>query len=931
MKCIQLEWRRRPQHALALAALLVLAACGQDKPQALVDGGKAAIAKADYKTAVIQLKTALQKEPESVSTRVLLGQALFGAEDYPGAAVEWAKALDQGADADAVVPDLARALLKAGEHKKLVALYANTTLKNPDRQALLKATVSSAWAALGDSAKSAAALDAALAASPDQPQVAMLRVRRLAIEQKLPEALAVIEKLLARDAKQPEAWVLKADLLGMMGQSADVSDAAFREALALDKANVPAHFSLINSMLRKPDLPAARKQAEAFKAALPTHPLNLFVEAQLAYADGNYTKARDLAQQLMRQSPNNVGILQLAAVIAAQSREWAQAETHYTKALQIDPALSSARRGLAQVYIALGQPTKSLQTLKPLLAGQGNEGREAETLSLAGEAELALGDAEAAETYFSRAAKIKPDDTAVKTALAMAHMSRGDTGTAFAELNSAAAASPSIIAELALYSARLKRREYDAALAAVDLIAKKQPKNAEVLGMRGRVYLARQDLVKARKAFEEQAKAEPTLFSAVSNLAALDVLERKPEAARKRLEAQIEADPKNVYALLMLAGLRAETGAPVDDVKKLLASAIQAAPQSPSPRMELIALTLRKRLYKEALVAAQEAAAAMPNDPYVMDAVGRAQMEAGDVEQAISTFRKLAGTDGKSGVAYTRLADIYKATGKREQAEVALRKALDIEPGMVQAQQALIDLLFASNRKADALELIKRMQRDTPNLPAGYSFEAAYQLKLNAVDAAVAAYRSGLAKTGNAALALELHRLYARAGRRDDADRFAAGWLKDHPKDAAFEYQMVETDIGRNDLEKAEVRLLRLQVDNPDNALALNNLAYVMLMRGRPGALVYAQKAAELAPESGRVLDTLATALVAEKLFDKALAAQKRAVERTPLDDPMHLRLAQIAIKAGDKTLARTELTRLQGLGTKFKAQDEVTRLLKNL
>jgi hypothetical protein len=41
------------------------------------------------------------------------------------------------------------------------------------------------------------------------------------------------------------------------------------------------------------------------------------------------------------------------------------------------------------------------------------------------------------------------------------------------------------------------------------------------------------------------------------------------------------------------------------------------------------------------------------------------------------------------------------------------------------------------------------------------------------------------------------------------------------------------------------------------------------------------------------------------------------------------LNLAGIALKAGDKTLARTELTRLQALGAKFKQQDEVSRLLK--
>jgi hypothetical protein len=65
--------------------------------------------------------------------------------------------------------------------------------------------------------------------------------------------------------------------------------------------------------------------------------------------------------------------------------------------------------------------------------------------------------------------------------------------------------------------------------------------------------------------------------------------------------------------------------------------------------------------------------------------------------------------------------------------------------------------------------------------------------------------------------------------------------------------------------------------------------------------------------------------------LDQALVTQKQAVAASQDNDVLRLHLADIALKANDKALARTELTRQQGLGDKFKQQDEVTRLLKTL
>jgi putative PEP-CTERM system TPR-repeat lipoprotein len=916
---------------LPLTAVLVLAACSRDKPQELIQDGKAALAKRDFQTASIQFKNALQSNPASTETRVLLGRSLLGRGENAPAIVEFTKALEGGGSTDEITPLIAKAILQSGDFKKAVGTYGKTVLKDKSAQAQLQTLMSTAWAALGEPEKSKASLEAALNLAPDYAPAILLQARQTASKGDIAGALALIDKQLAKDATLDDAWVLKGDLQSQKPEGAKLAQESYRKALQLDATNSSANFALMNLLLRTKDFAGAKSQLEVLKTNLPKSPVTNYVEAQIALTDGNLAKAREIAQQLRLKAPDNAVILQLSGSVALQMREYVQAESFYSKALQIAPAAVTARQGLGKVYLRLGRPAKALEALKPILEYPAEVFDAPAVYALIGEAELALGDAGAAEKYFGLAAKVDPDNAWIKTSLAMTRMTKGDTAVAFSELADVASNSKEIVAEQSAFSSRLRRREFDEALVIADQIAKKKPQSYISHAMRGQFFLARRDYVQARKEFENQLKADPGSFDATMKLAGLDIVENKPVEAKKRLQAAIKDDPKNVYAAIALARLLLTTEAGLDEAKQVLKNAIQASPQEVEPRLQLIALTLRKRQYKEALSFAREASSAMPNNLAVMDAVGRAEMEAGDVEQAIRTFRKMAGADERSALAYTRLSDIYKSTGKRDQAAVALKKALEIEPSVLPTQVAYVQLLTDLDRKAEALEYAKRLQRDAPTNPSGYNLEAALHIYLKAIDPAIAALRAGVAKTDDEHLALSLYRLLTRAGKAEEGDRFAASWLKSHPKDSNFSYQVAEFAMDRRQFDQAQARLLSLQAEQPDSVLILNNLATVMVLSGKPGAIDFAQKAVDLRPDDGRVLDTLASALAQAGQFDKALIIQKQAVELAPGIEPLHLRLAQIAIKANDKVLARTELTRLQGLGAKFKAQDEVTRLLKTL
>ena len=77
---------------------------------------------------------------------------------------------------------------------------------------------------------------------------------------------------------------------------------------------------------------------------------------------------------------------------------------------------------------------------------------------------------------------------------------------------------------------------------------------------------------------------QPTYFPAVANLAQLDLQEKKPEAAKKRFEAILEKDKKNVQAMIALANLALSQGQDKEATDWLERSASGESGCSPASR-----------------------------------------------------------------------------------------------------------------------------------------------------------------------------------------------------------------------------------------------------------------------------------------------------------------------------------------------------------
>jgi putative PEP-CTERM system TPR-repeat lipoprotein len=909
-------------------ALLAAAGCGRDTPESLTAAAKAAGERNDPKAAVVHLKAALQLEPGNPQTRYLLGKALLDAGDPAGAVIELSKVRDQKHPDEQVLPPLTRALYLLGDHRRLATQYSDVTLAEPKAQAELKANVAAAWAGLGDRARTEAALAAALQADPNNASAGVLQARIVAGAGRMDEAMKLARAVVDRDPRAYEAWHLIGELRQFGDKDMKAAAEAFRKSISIEPANIQAHLSLLAMHIRDRDIAGARAQAEELRKVLPRHPQMIFVDAQLAFHDAKYTRARELAQALLKVVPTHTGVLQLAGASEAQLGSMVVAEAHFAKALQVNPQLLLARRNLAQVYLRIGQPARALDTLRPLLApGAG----DANARALAAEAALALGDSGTAERLFLEASRLEPDDERIRTALALTNLSRGDAERAFVDLDKIARASTATYADLAIVSARIKRREFDQALAAVDALEKKGGDRTLAPNLRGRIHELRGDFAAARKAFDAALAADPRFFSAVASLAALDLRENKPEAATARFDAAIQADARNHLAYMGKAAIMIRGDADFEAVRKVLAEAIQAAPSDADPRLQLIEYGLKKRQFKEVLVIAQQAGAALPNQPRVLDALGRAQAQSGDRLQAASTFQRAANLDPGSALPHVRLADVYKADGKRQAAVAALKRALEIDPGLDEAQVSLVETLVAERRVDEAVAVARGLQKN-PRLTAGWLLEAAIHMRGRDFAKAETALRAGLKQHPDSSdLAVRLHQVLGTSGRGADARRFAEDWVRQRPNDSVLSYQLATAAITRNDMAEAETRLRDLVKRHPEHALALNNLAWVLTFTGKPGAVAFAERAVARLPGHPGVQDTLAMALAAEGQATRGLELQKKVVALQPEDDGLRLNLARIAKAAGDTALARAELERLIAKGQMGPFHGEAVKLLKTL
>jgi len=277
------------------------------------------------------------------------------------------------------------------------------------------------------------------------------------------------------------------------------------------------------------------------------------------------------------------------------------------------------------------------------------------------------------------------------------------------------------------------------------------------------------------------------------------------------------------------------------------------------------------------------------------------------------------------------LAQAHMASQQPDEAIKALRAALAIRPDLTAAQRDIAAIYVATARHDQALREAKALQAERPNDPIGFVVEGEIYLAQKKLDQAEKTYRAALKKFDLPALLTRTHSILEASGKRGEAEALAEDWIRRQPKDAAVLAYLGDRDIGAKRYESAEARYRRALERAPDNALFLNNLAWVSYELKRPKSLEYAERAYELAPQQPAVMDTLGMILVGSGQTERGLELLGRAAELAPDAHQIRLNFAKALIKAERRAAARKELEQLARLDAKLPVQQEAAKLLAAL
>jgi putative PEP-CTERM system TPR-repeat lipoprotein len=891
--------------ALALSLGMALGGCQRSPdPAKLVAEARQYRQAGDVNAAVIQLKNALQKDPDNRDARRLLGEIYIDQADPVSAEKELRRAMQLGAPSIELVILLGKSVLLQGQYTRLLDEF--TSAPDPAGQPAILALRAGALLGLGKLPEAKTLFEEALRAEPALAD-ALLGLARIAMAEHQPEPAArLVGRALAAHPLDADSLRLKGDLLRIDGKP-DAALAAYRAILAVHPHNAQARVDVASLLTDNGKFAEARAELKAARKLSPGRLSVAYAQAMLDYRESKYPAATETLQQILRAAPDYTPAILLLGAIEWSTGANALAEQHLQTFLAAYPAHLHATKLMAALDLRVNNSEAALALLAPALK---NHPGDADLLTLAGEANMRARRFDRAADYFEQASALRPRQPNLLTAAALGRLGNGETERALAGFEQAAVLDiKSPRTGTLLVMSYLRANSLDKALGAVRDM-ERQGDSASVQNLKGGVLLARQDVPGARASFGKAVALDPLYLPALDNLAQLDVLEHRPADAARRYQDALARSPHNTALMEALARLAARRGLALE-ATGWLERACRDNPDSVPLALRLADAYVRGGDAPRALVLAQKLQVSHPANPDVVGMVAQLYALRQNLPAAAETYSRLAQLMPASARPQLRIAATYLAMHDESAALAALRRAAALEPDLMEAQQMLSKLLIGQKNFADAAAVASALQQRRPKSGGGYQLEGDVKSAQGLPAAALAAWERGFALEPSGDLVMRLAGALGALGKTADADARMAQWLRQHPDDVGARLHDASSKLVRNNVRAAIVQLEAVLRQAPNNVLALNELALASQRIGDGRALGYAERAHALAPVSAGVMDSLGWICFEGGDLARALPLLRKASALAPASPEIGYHFAVVLAKSGDKRGARDELERL--------------------
>jgi tetratricopeptide (TPR) repeat protein len=486
-------------------------------------------------------------------------------------------------------------------------------------------------------------------------------------------------------------------------------------------------------------------------------------------------------------------------------------------------------------------------------------------------------------------------------------------------------------------------------------IVKIEPKSVDNRLLLGRLFRLNNDLQKAEQEFKTAVKLQPDSEEAVTTLAylyneegdatrAVQVLSSVPDTGRSAkmysalgytYEQQkqykeainsyrraIEMDRDNLDAIRGLAENLMNDGqsdAALEQYKVIA----DANPEDAQTYLHMAEIYRKSGKFDLALENLKKAESMVQDSievPYNMAAVYQAQ---GRYDEAAQTLQDLLKKTEKPENNYTqgernnravfleRLGTVYREQSKHADAIEAFRKMIPLgDDNAVRGYQQIIDTYRDAKQWQQATIVAKEAVLKLPNDRGLQMVYAAQLADSGQPDKALVEVQSLLkGKPEDRDVYITLAQMNTRLRRWDDAQQALdkAEQFSTKPDDKEYVFFLRGSSFERQKkYEQAEEMFRKVLASDPQNAMTLNYLGYMLADRGvkLEEALGLIKKAIELEPSNGAYMDSLGWAYFRMGKYDQAEEELVKASQRIGTDPTVHDHLGDVYQKTGRLKLA---------------------------
>lgn len=925
-------WNTRMRPLAAALLLLAGSATAAADLARELDKAEQLRAQGQLGAAIIELKNALQDEPDYGPGRRLLGVLYVELGNGAEAEKELLRARRLKVRETGIALPLAEALLLQREYQRLLESVQPVSGMSMRDVADLRALRGEALLALGRQGDAEAAVKSALATDPAAPR-AQIAEARLALAARHPDtARQRLQTVLSAPLPQPVEHIAQA-LLGdveIMARRLPEAAKAYDRAIATGRPHQALAIQLKRGLLRidlgDPD--GARADLGAVNARLPDLPLPHFGFGLLAYRQGRYADALDSFERALQRDHENPDIhAKIAATrIALGQRE--QAVTDLEKFLQEHPDSDPILRLLATIRLQQGDTAGAQKLLRHVLELHPDDNA---VLDMLGAIALARGEAREGEPLLRRSVERDPDSAAARYRLGLGLLALGDRENGLRELAQATQLQPGQERyEYALALGLLRSGQHAEAVAAAQRLQALWPDRNEPLLLEGIARASALDTEGASAAFERVLARSPGDPAASGGLATLDLQQGRPDKARSRYRAVLEQHPGHGATLLELAALELRLDNP-EAARRALEQAVAADPEALEPRLRLARLLGREGRHAAALELLEAVHARHADDVQLIALLGAAKTALGDAGGGRAAYRRLLDLDPKSATGLYGYASACAAGSDDAGLRAALRPALAADPGNALAQALLARLQELAPGEAAARAWFEELNQALPDNLALLEFEGR-RIERQQGRQPAAIYYGGLRRRQphEQLWALREVELWQQAKEPAQARSVLVDWLRWHPDDDTVRARLAAMMLAAGQNADAKAELERIVADNPTRVSALNNLAWLLRKDDPRRALRLAERAVRLRPEP-RILETLGEVLIAGGEYVRATEVLQYAALRAPQQPSIRYQLAVALAGQQRKEDARRLLKELLAGDTRFAERSDAAALLKKL